>query len=286
MELEQLHQLDAIERYGTISAAAEHLHITQPSLSRSIKRLEADLGQELFDRTGNSISFNDAGRIALEHAHSILAEERRMRDAFDELARRRRTLKIASVAPAPNWRFSAMVLEGFPGTVLDPELVPPHQANAALMNQEADFSITLRPLQLPGTESFPIMTEDLCLSAPAGSPFAERKNVSFSELDGEQFIVYEQIGFWMDAVGEKLPHAQVIVQKDRTVFAQLVQGTDLLCFTTDVPENDSVTTSRKKVPIVDGEAHATFFLNVRTDAGAQVRRIFDWVRKREQEEQG
>ena len=55
MELEQLRQLVEIERLGTISAAAEKLHLTQPSLSRSMKRLETDLGQELFDRTRNHV---------------------------------------------------------------------------------------------------------------------------------------------------------------------------------------------------------------------------------------
>ena len=51
MELEQMRQLDAIARRGTISAAAEELHLSQPALSRSIRRLERELGQELFDRT-------------------------------------------------------------------------------------------------------------------------------------------------------------------------------------------------------------------------------------------
>lgn len=278
MELEQLRQLDAIERYGTISAAAEHLHITQPSLSRSIKRLEADLGQQLFDRTKNSVRFNDAGRVALEHAHAMLAEERRLRDDFDELARRQRTLKVFSVAPAPTWRLSALVVERFPGVILDPELVSIRQAQAALVNQDADFSITLRPLQLPGMTSVAIMTEDLALSAPASSPFAQRDTVSFADLDGEPFLVFEQIGFWMDACRDKLPHSQVIVQKDRMVFMQLVQSSDLLCFTTDAPENASVAANRVRVPIVDAEAHATFFLNARTDAPQQVARIMDWVR--------
>ena len=50
---------------GTISAAAEKLHLTQPSLSRSMKRLETDLGQELFDRTRNHVELNEAGRLAV-----------------------------------------------------------------------------------------------------------------------------------------------------------------------------------------------------------------------------
>lgn len=52
MDFDQLRQLDAIDREGTISAAAERLHLSQPALSRSVQRLEAELGQPLFDRSG------------------------------------------------------------------------------------------------------------------------------------------------------------------------------------------------------------------------------------------
>lgn len=101
MELEQLRQLDAIARTGTFSAAADELHTSQPSISRSMRALERELGCELFSRSRNRAELNDAGRRALDHARAILAEERRMRDAFAELTRTNRTLAIASVAPAP-----------------------------------------------------------------------------------------------------------------------------------------------------------------------------------------
>ena len=65
MELEQLRQLDAIAREGTMSAAARALHLSQPALSRSLARLEAELDQPLFDRPGRRLVLNDAGRVAL-----------------------------------------------------------------------------------------------------------------------------------------------------------------------------------------------------------------------------
>ena len=123
MELEQLRQLVEVERCGTISAAAEELHITQPSLSRSIRRLERDLGQDLFDRGRNSVTLNEAGRLALTHAKRILADVRLMRNDFDELSKHERTIRVASVAPAPTWRLTALVVERFPGTILGPELM-------------------------------------------------------------------------------------------------------------------------------------------------------------------
>lgn len=280
MELEQLKQLEEIRRQGTISAAADALHISQPALSRSIKRLEDDLGQELFERTRNRARFNEAGELALEHADTILANVRRMREAFDELSRRQRTLRVVSVAPAPNWRFSALALEHDPSTLLEPEIVTAKDAVRSLLNREAAFAITLRPIQLPNVVSQPFMTEDLYLYAPANSDLAAHKTVSFSNLDGRPFIIFEQIGFWMDIVRRDLSHSEIIVQKDRMVFRQLVAASGLLCFTTDVPENDAVFPSRVSIPIVDADAHATFFLSTMVDAPSEVTALFRHIRER------
>ena len=74
MEFVQLRQLDAIARAGTISAAADELHTSQPSVSRSMRALERELGCELFERTRNHVELNEAGRLALRHARAILAE--------------------------------------------------------------------------------------------------------------------------------------------------------------------------------------------------------------------
>ena len=159
MELEQLRQLDTIARRGTISAAAEELHISQPALSRSIRRLERELGQELFDRTHNSATLNDAGRLAVDHARNLLRDERMMLDAFADLARRQRTLLVGTVAPAPVWHLTALTVERFPGTLLNPVTLPEDEVERRLMNRSVDLAITLRPQILPTMRSTQIMAE-------------------------------------------------------------------------------------------------------------------------------
>lgn len=127
VEFEQLRQIDAIARTGTFSAAAEALHTSQPSVSRSMRALERELGCELFNRSRNHVELNEAGELALKHARAILAEERRMRDAFDDLTRTNRTLNVASVAPAPVWKLASRVTERFPGTMLTSETIDDEQ---------------------------------------------------------------------------------------------------------------------------------------------------------------
>ena len=277
MDLEQLRQLDAIERNGTLSAAASELHTTQPSLSRSMAKLEADLGVLLFDRTRNRARLNEAGRLAVEHARAILAEERRMRAAFDELARRRRTVRVESVAPAPNWRIAELVADRLPGALIETDLAGEAEARAHLLDRSCDLAVTLRPVQLPTVRSAPLMTEDLYLAVPGAHPLASRSNVSFADVDGEPFLVFEQVGFWMDVVNRRLPSSQVIIQKDQAVFQQLLRSTDLCSFSTDVAANDVSGLGRVAIPIVDADAHATFFLSVLADAPERAATVFNLV---------
>lgn len=279
MEIEQLEQLVAVRRYGTISAAAERLHISQPALSRSIRRLEKELGQELFDRGHNRVTLNDAGGLAIRHAERILADIRLMRNDFDELAQRDRALSVAAVAPAPVWRLTALVVERFPGSIVEPDILDEQQVDEAIANRACDFAITRHPIALPTVRSVPLMTEDLSLRVPEGSPLASRRSVSFSDFDGQTLLLFRSIGFWMDMVREHSPNSRLVVQDDRVVFTQLMNSTDMLCFTTDAPENEGDVPGRVAVPIMDADAHATYFLVAPTDASQRVLDVVDWVEK-------
>lgn len=278
MELEQLRQLVAVGETGTMSAAANATSITQPSLSRSMRRLEAELGYELFDRTRNSANLNEAGKVAFEHARDVLAAEQRMRDALDELARKKRTLWVASVAPAPVWNLTARTVERFPGTILAPETLPDAEVERRLFDRTADLAITRMPIALPNCECIPLMTESLLVSFPESHSLASRSHVSFTDLAGETFLVLEDIGFWGEIFQDDVLDVSVIWQRDREVFLQLVQSSGILCFTSDAPQNRGEIDGRVAVPISDAKAHATFYLVVLKNAPERVREIADWVR--------
>lgn len=275
MELVQLRQLVVVAQAGTLQAAAEHLHLSQSALSRSMRRLEDDLGRELFERTRNSMRLNDAGQLALTHAQVILAEEQRMIDAFDELAKRSRTIRVASVAPAPTWRLSSLILEQHPTTIIEPDVVSPAEASNRLLNGTCDLAITVEPLTVPTVRSRPFMTEDLYANVPTEHELAHRASLTFADLDGLTFLVYEQIGFWREVHERLLPHATFVMQPDRTIFLQQIRTSDLLGFTTNAPENTSGHESRVAIPITDPEAHVTYHLGVRADASDRVAALFD-----------
>lgn len=79
MTLVQLRQFAALARAGSFIRAAHLLHITQPALSRSIKALEDDLGELLFDRVGRKIELTTFGRATLHRVQSVLEEVEQLR---------------------------------------------------------------------------------------------------------------------------------------------------------------------------------------------------------------
>ena len=87
MEFRQLEHLVAVCSAGSFSGAAKQLRISQPTLSKSIARLEKHLGLKLFDRGGGSARPTVYGHAAAEHAAMLLAGVARMSEQLEELAR-------------------------------------------------------------------------------------------------------------------------------------------------------------------------------------------------------
>ncbi len=282
MEFEQLRQLDAIARSGTFSAAAEMLHTSQSSISRSMRALERELGCDLFFRTRNHAELNDAGQHALIHARAILAEERRMRDTFDELVRRNRTIHVVSVAPAPVWNLTSQVVGHFPGTILTSELVEEErEVERRLLDRSADVIVTRKPLGFPNVSCTPLMVENLYVYTPIHDDLAQKTTVSFADLDGRTFLMNSEVGFWGEVVKSAMPNACFIEQSDSNVLDQLLRTSDLLGFVTDVTQfshDDEQEPRRVRIPIHDADAHATFYVVALLDAPERVKEIVSSLR--------
>ena len=280
MEFEQLCQLDALARCGTISAAAKERHISQPAFSRSMQRLEEEFEQPLFDRRGRTIALNDAGNIALDYARQILRDKRLMREALTSYARKSRAMLVGSVAPAPLWRLTALMMELSPEAILTSETLEENEVERRILDKSIDFGISLKPCGLPTVRCCQLMTESLSVALPENHPLAHRSSISAEELDGETFLLFRQIGFWHSFCKTHFPASTFVVQEDRTMFDQLMPTTKLLFFVSNVPALASrVPANRVIVPLRDAAAHATYYLLVSENSSPELQNAFDWIRK-------
>ena len=85
MEIHQLRYFVAVADEGNFSRAAAKVRVAQPSLSQQIRKLEAEIGQRLFDRLPRSVVLTEAGRCFIDYARQILASIRDARRCVDEL---------------------------------------------------------------------------------------------------------------------------------------------------------------------------------------------------------
>lgn len=102
-ELSHLLYFVTIVEQGTISKAADVLLISQPALTRSLKKLEEELEVELFFRTKNKIILNENGKLAYQYAKKILTLATTMKEEVIAFNKALSTISIGSLAPAPIW---------------------------------------------------------------------------------------------------------------------------------------------------------------------------------------
>ena len=105
-ELNQFYQLVAIADTGTLSKAAEIVHISQPALTRSIQKLEAEWNVTLFDRQKNKITLNKTGKLAVQYARRILDDVNTMTGAIQAYERSLRSRSFIGIAPGTDRAFS------------------------------------------------------------------------------------------------------------------------------------------------------------------------------------
>jgi DNA-binding transcriptional LysR family regulator len=174
--------------------AAERLHMAQPPLSQQIRRLEAELGVELFRRNRRRVQLTDAGRLLLKRGRPLLAEA----DRIEELLRRASAgevgrLRIGFVGTASYVTLPAILRafhERFPEVELQLEEMPTGPQVAALHAGHLDVGLVRPPVEDPSLRLTPLVKEELLAALPDTHPLARLASVPVQALAPEPFILF------------------------------------------------------------------------------------------------
>ena len=265
IELYELRQFVAFAETGTLSEAAEFLHLSQPALSRTMKNLEDDLGISLFERSRNKLSLNANGEYVLDLARKLLSDADSLPSKVREFDRKNRTITFGTCSPAPAWLLVPLITNHFPHMSLQTEQDSETRLLSDLDNDIYQLiSLHKKP---EGKQYFckECGTESLMFALPKGHKYARRKSISFAEMNGENMLLMPDIGFW-SFVMDKMPDSRFLTQSDRFSFNELVQASSLPSFVTDLSEKFRETPpGRIYVPISDAEAIVTYYLICKTE---------------------
>lgn len=270
LNLEFLTELVAFADCGTLSKAAEQLHISQPALSRSMQKLEDTLQVDLFERGKNRLTLNETGKYAVGYARKVLDEAARMERGVQIFDRQQHTISIGAIAPAPLWNIPSYCTEAFPDQALNTELKDETSLLQGLFARRTYQMIILPyPVRDERCSSFFYQSENLMLCIPASHPLAKRKSVRFQDFNGESMLVLSQIGFWDRIHRENLPESRFIMEDSQSDLLALAENSGIPTFVTDLSlrKHGLYGTDRVAVPISDPEAHADFYCVYRKEDG-------------------
>src|SRR6266540_1809079 len=193
MEIHQLRDFVAVASTGSFSQAAKKCRVAQPSLSKAIQRLEAEVGEKLFIRLKRRAILTPAGEALLRRATRVLNEiEQAKRELTETNVLQRGTVNIGvlpTIAPYFLPRVITQFTEACPS--LEVVIHEDMTANLLKMIDACDLDLALLSLPIPeeGCEQEVLFKEELLLAVPSKHPFAVKEKVCLADLENERFIL-------------------------------------------------------------------------------------------------
>lgn len=191
MDLEQLRHFLKVAELENFSRAAEQVKLSQPSLSRSIARLEVELGQPLFDRQSRRVVLNDAGRLLLDHARNILilVEDAKAEICDDGQSGKVRVAAIPTVAPY----FLPECLQSFHQQFPRAHVIVQEDTTDNLLKKiadgEIDIAIAALPIGAKYVQVEPLFEEELLLVTNIEHPLTQKKAIRAADIEELPFVL-------------------------------------------------------------------------------------------------
>lgn len=194
--LERIHLsiVQQVEKQGSLTAAANVLHVTQSALSHSMKKLEQQLGTEIWRREGRNLQLTQSGRYLLSVANRVLpqldlAEERLFQFAQGE----RGSLRIGMEChPCYQWLLKVVspYLSAWPDVDVDVKQKFQFGGIGALFGYEIDILVTPDPLYKPGLRFIPVFDYEQVLVVAKDHPLANADYIVPEDMTAETLISY------------------------------------------------------------------------------------------------
>lgn len=193
MELHQLRYFCAVAETNSFSRAAEQSHVSQPSLSQQIMKLEDELGARLIDRLGRSVRLTELGKTFLPRARAVLRElEAAKGDVVEQRESVGGTITVGVIPTVAPYLLPAQ-LSSFSRKFPQAQLTVVEEITPILLERLRAGSIDVAILALPirghEFESFPLLTERLFAALPKKHKLAKRRSLALKDLRAEPFLL-------------------------------------------------------------------------------------------------
>lgn len=221
--LERIHLaiIRAVDQHGSLTAAAEKLHLTQSALSHTVRKLEDQLGVAIWYREGRSLRPTQAGEYLLAVANRLLPQLSYAEERLAQFARGERgSLRIGMEChPCYQWllKVVAPYLARWPDVDVDVKQKFQFGGIGALFGYEIDLLVTPDPLHRTGLQFEPVFDYEQVLAVAATHPLARATQVEPAQLADEVLITYPVPTDRLDIYTQFLMPAGILPQRHKTI---------------------------------------------------------------------
>ncbi|MER5794849.1 LysR family transcriptional regulator [Streptomyces sp. NPDC001980] len=199
LNLERLRTLDALARHGSVSGAAEALHVTTSAVSQQMGKLEREVDQQLLAKNGRGIRLTDAGRLLAEHAARILSQvELAQSDLEAHRGQVVGELRLSAFPTAARGLFPtalAALRARHPALRVRSSELEPENGIAGVVRGDLDLAVVLdwynKPMPVPdGLVKAPLLDDPAEVALPVGHRLADREEVDLGEFAEDEWITW------------------------------------------------------------------------------------------------
>ncbi|MEU4357090.1 LysR family transcriptional regulator [Streptomyces virginiae] len=201
LNLERLRTLDALARHGSVSGAADGLHVTTSAVSQQMAKLEREVGQPLLARNGRGVRLTDAGRLLAEHAARIISQvEQAQADVEAQRGCAVGELRIGAFPTAMRGllpRALSALRTGHPDLRVRVREQEPEESMAAVVRGDLDMALAIDwhnkrmpvPAELTRTH---LLDDSVDIAVPSGHRLADRSTISLAEFADDEWISWNE----------------------------------------------------------------------------------------------
>lgn len=275
-----LEELVTFARCGTLAQTAAALHVTQPTVTRGMQKLETELGVQLFLRQPNRLSLTPTGKLAAREAAHVLQVQQQAVQRIQNFDRNQHQLPIASTLPGALIVLNALA-DQLPATAHWTNHALTTDPVATLTTHAAVLVFTNAPLQAPTIVSQRVGTERLAVNLNQFMSQANQPSITFAQLKDLSFVVLDDIGPWRAVIQQHIPGAKFFYQEERDALAAITQYSDFPYFSTNITPLDPTPAqpddNRRRLPITDSAAQMPVYANYLRPDAHRVQPVIDQV---------
>ena len=213
MKLNQLRYFQAVCRYGSVTKAAGALHISQPSISASIKELEEEFGVNLFHRIGKKFYLTKEGEHLLQGVGELLESADRLAETMKDMGNKKNQIKIGVPPMIGSFLFPSIFRSfqaAYPHIRLDISELSSRETCQQVADEELDIALAiLAEADHLIFKTLTILTTELCYCVHKNHRLAGEKSVSILEVGDDPIAMLKEGSYHLDAVNRQFAQANL-----------------------------------------------------------------------------